>query len=44
MGALPGGLARPEYDFWWRLWEEAGWVSLGRSKNYDWIHIQAARL
>lgn len=35
--------AGPEYDVWWKLWEEAGWVSLGRAKNYDWMHVQAAR-
>lgn len=36
--------ARPEYDAWWRFWEEEGWVSLGRTKNYDWMHVQAARI
>jgi len=36
-------LARPEYEKWWQLWEEEGWLSLGRYKNYDWMHIQAAR-
>ena len=36
--------ARPEYNQWWRLWEEEGWVSLGRSKNFDWMHVQAAKL
>ena len=36
--------AKPEYDVWWRLWEEEGWVSLGRSRNFDWMHIQAAKL
>ena len=35
--------ARPEYDTWWKLWEEEGWVSLGRAHNFDWMHIQAAR-
>ncbi len=35
--------ARPEYEPWWRCWEAEGWVSLGRSKNYDWMHVQAAR-
>lgn len=28
----------------WALWEEEGWVSLGRARNYDWMHVQAARL
>jgi hypothetical protein len=36
--------ARTEYDVWWRLWEEEGWVSLGRHRNFDWMHIQAAKL
>lgn len=36
--------ARPEYDAWWRCWEDEGWVSLGRTRNYDWMHVQAARI
>jgi hypothetical protein len=36
--------ARPEYDAWWRCWEDEGWVSLGRAKNFDWMHVQAARV
>lgn len=36
--------ARPEYDRWWQLWEEEGWVSLGRTRNFDWMHIQAAKI
>ena len=36
--------AKPDYDAWWRFREEEGWVSLGRSRNYDWMHVQAARL
>jgi hypothetical protein len=27
----------------WKFWEEEGWVSLGRSYNYDAMHVQAAR-
>ncbi|WP_295455735.1 M15 family metallopeptidase [uncultured Thiodictyon sp.] len=37
-------LAKPEYAVWWQLWEEEGWLSLGRTRNYDWMHVQAARL
>jgi len=36
--------ARPEFDAWWRFWEEEGWTSLGRTKNYDWMHVQATKL
>ena len=36
--------AQPEYDAWWQCWEAEGWVSLGRTRNYDWMHVQAARV
>lgn len=32
-----------EYDKWWQFWEDEGWVSLGRTLGYDWMHVQAAR-
>lgn len=28
----------------WMAWERQGWLSLGRARNYDWMHVQAARL
>lgn len=37
-------LAQPVYNQWWDLWEEEGFTSLGRAKNYDWMHIQAANV
>lgn len=43
-GRDQAAFARPEYEPWWRFWEEEGWVSLGRSRNFDWMHVQAARL
>ena len=36
-------LAHPELDFWWETWEKEGWLSLGRTENRDWMHIQAAK-
>jgi hypothetical protein len=36
--------ARPEYDAWWQCWEAEGWTSLGRERDYDWMHVQAASL
>jgi len=36
--------ARAEYEPWWQCWEEEGWVSLGRERNFDWMHVQAARV
>ncbi len=36
--------ARPEYDAWWKIWEKEGWTSLGRARNFDWMHIQAPHL
>lgn len=36
--------AQSEYNIWWEIWEKEGWVSLGREKNYDWMHVQAAKI
>ncbi len=37
-------LARPDCLPFWQAWEAEGWVSLGRARNFDWMHVQAARL
>lgn len=37
-------LDEKEYDFFWDAWEKRGWVSLGRERNFDWMHVQAVRL
>lgn len=37
-------LASAECIEFWRIWESEGWLSLGRARNYDWMHVQAARL
>ncbi len=37
-------LDNPEYDAWWEAWEAEGWTSLGRARNFDWMHSQAARI
>lgn len=37
-------MSDPDYSKWWELWEAEGWVSLGRSADMDWMHVQAARL
>ena len=36
-------LAQPDLDDWWEIWEQQGWLSLGRRENRDWMHIQAAQ-
>ena len=36
--------SKSEYEDWWRIWEAAGWLSLGRARGYDAMHIQAALL
>jgi peptidoglycan hydrolase-like protein with peptidoglycan-binding domain len=43
-GSSRATFARPEYRPWFEIWEREGWVSLGRSTNRDWMHIQAAKL
>ena len=42
-GRDKAAFAQSEYEQWWKLWEEEGWTSLGRAKNYDWMHIQATQ-
>tara|TARA_R110002167_G_scaffold45083_1_gene135544 strand:+ start:21433 stop:22215 length:783 start_codon:yes stop_codon:yes gene_type:complete len=37
-------LARPEYEPFWKIVESEGWTSLGRSRNYDYMHFQSANL
>jgi hypothetical protein len=37
-------LGKPDAEKFWQLWEEEGWVPLGRVRNFDWMHVQAARL
>ena len=37
-------LGQPDAREFWEIWESEGWLSLGRAKNYDWMHVQAARL
>ena len=37
-------LARDEYKPFWKIVESEGWTSLGRERNYDWMHFQSAHL
>lgn len=43
-GRDKAAFAAPEYTKWWEFWEEEGWVSLGRQRNFDWMHVQAAKI
>lgn len=36
--------AKPEYEPFWLIVESVGATSLGRERNYDWMHFQFARL
>lgn len=36
--------AKPEYVPFWKIVESEGGVSLGRTKDYDWMHFQFARV
>lgn len=39
----PPTLAHADCQAFWEAFEKEGWYSLGRSQNYDWMHIQAAK-
>jgi hypothetical protein len=43
-GRDKAAFSSPEYDKWWEFWEQEGWISLGRHRNFDWMHVQAAKL
>lgn len=36
--------AKAEYEPFWKIVESEGAVSLGRARDYDWMHFQFARL
>lgn len=37
-------LAKPDAEEFWKCWEAEGWLSLGRARNFDWMHVQAPGL
>lgn len=37
-------LSHKDCEHWWEIWESHGAVSLGRSCDRDWMHLQFARL
>ena len=44
MNGTQATFAKPAYKKWWKCWEDEGWLSLGRARDFDWMHVQAARL
>ncbi len=43
-GANKAAMAQPSCAAFLDAFEAEGWVSLGRERNFDWMHLQAARL
>ena len=44
MGKDKASFAKPIYNDFWKIVESEGWTSLGRARNFDWMHFQAAYL
>jgi hypothetical protein len=44
MGKDSASFAKPIYNDFWKIVEAEGWTSLGRARNFDWMHFQAAYL
>lgn len=42
MNGAQARLGQPDAVPFWQAWEAEGWCSLGRARNYDWMHVQAA--
>jgi len=38
--ATKASFSKPEYDFWWSCWEAEGATSLGRKRDFDWMHVE----
>lgn len=36
--------AHPDYNKFWEVVDKHGWTSLGKERDYDWMHIQAPSL
>jgi hypothetical protein len=37
-------LGEPDAVPFWEIWEAEGWLSLGRARGFDFMHVQCARL
>lgn len=44
MKAPEATLSHPDCSRWWEIWESYGAVSMGRARDYDWMHLQFARI
>lgn len=42
--AVAARLSHADAIAFWQAWEIEGWLSLGRARDFDWMHVQAARL
>ena len=37
-------LAQPVFNKFWEAWTAEGWLSLGKARDFDWMHTQACQL